>query len=102
MNQHQIDDNKITIRSFNQRIDDLKGRIAYLEEGKNGFVFAIVNYELNCADSAHRDCCGSKPRQLFLSVQECSVSPVGSCVYKEDKDPEHILCLFCNQPEDRK
>lgn len=33
---------------------------------------------------------------------DCENSPVGFCVYDEDEDPVRDMCLFCNQPEERK
>ena len=101
MNQHQIDENKLTIKSFDERIKDLEGRLNHMKLSKQGFIESIVNYELNCADSAHRVCCGSKPRAFAFSAWECNVSPISSCVYMDEKDPTHTHCLFCNEPEKR-
>lgn len=98
-----VQDYKDTVKNFNEKIKELQDRISNLEEAKAAFMKGIVNYALNCADSAHRDCCGAKPRELAIpETWECEKSPVGTCVYNDRKDPMHDDCLFCHDPEERK
>jgi hypothetical protein len=43
-----------------------------------------------------------KDTPLAFGEWECSESPIETCVYDEEKDPAHDICLFCGDPEERK
>ena len=102
MTPQQIEEHKATIATFDKKISDLEGRSSALKEAKLAFMRSIVTYTLNSADAAHRDCCGSRPRELTFSDWECPTSPIGVCSYNDNKDPIHDHCLFCGDPEERK
>ena len=95
VNQQRTDEHKKVIASFDAKIAQLNERAVSLQEAKESFCLAVVNFTLDEARSqteCHIGCCGPQ-RKLTLSSAACAVSPIGTCVYEQEAEK----CLFCHE-----
>jgi hypothetical protein len=89
----------MNLQEMDTRIAQMEMELRLLKSNRRSVAIGMCNDVLNSAAACDRDCCGNVPRTLAITEQKCNKSPIGTCVFNQRRDPNHISCSFCGLSE---